>query len=109
MNHSSPTVGATAANSTSRVDEYEGAPERPSAKGANENLGPKGAWKPGGAGPSRSPIPQDRVDKDKERLRGEVVANAILADKIALLSVEDTHSEVPMNAANGAAPVALAT
>lgn len=103
VNHSSPTVGATAANSTSKMDESEGTPERPSAKGANGDI--KGTWKPGGA-PSRSPVPQDRVDK--EILRGEVVANAILVDKVALLSVEDNDSEGPMNA-NGATPVALAT
>lgn len=109
VNHSSPTVGAAAANSTSKVDESEGTPERPSAKGGNENLGPKGAWKPGGAAPSRSPVPQDSTDKDKERLRGEAVANAILVDKVPLLSVEDNDSEGPVNAAHGAAPVALAT
>ncbi|KAF8555999.1 hypothetical protein OG21DRAFT_1460186 [Imleria badia] len=104
VNHSSPTVGAASVNSTL---ESEGTFERPSAKGANENLGPKGAWKPGGAAPSRSPIPQERVDK--ERLRGEVVANAILVDKVTLLSIEGNDGEGPMNAANGAAPVALAT
>ncbi|KAF8448994.1 hypothetical protein L210DRAFT_3439692 [Boletus edulis BED1] len=104
----SPTVGTTATNSTSKMDESDGALERPSAKGANENLGPKGAWKPGFMAPNCSPIPQDRVDKDKERLRGEVVANAILVDKVALLSVEDNDKEGPMNAANGAAPMALA-
>jgi hypothetical protein len=88
------------------MDESEGTPERPSAKGANGDI--KGAWRPGGAAPNRSPIPQDRVDKDNERFLGEVVANAIMADKVALLSAEDNDSEGPMNA-NGAAPVALAT
>lgn len=104
MNHSGPIVGAGSANPTLKVDESEG----PSAKGVNDHFGPKGAWKPGGAVLNRSPIPQDRVDKDKERLRGEVVANAILVDKVPLLSIEDNDSE-GMSAANGTAPVVLAT
>lgn len=107
VNHSGP-MGATAANSPSKLDEPEGTPERPSMKGGTENLGPKGTWKPGSAPPNRSPVPQDKVDKDKERLRGEAVANAILVDKVALLSVEDNDSE-GLNATNGAVPVALAT
>lgn len=98
-----------AVNSTNKVDEFEGTRERLSAKGNNEILGPKGIWKPSGVALNRGPIQQDRVDKDKERLRGEVVANAILVDKVALLSVEDDDDEGLMNAANGAAPVALAT
>lgn len=100
VNHPSLVAGAT----TSRPDEAEGA-----AKGIHENPGPKGVWKPGGMAPNRSPIVQDRVDRDKERLRGEVVANAILVDRVALLSVEDKDNEGPAGAANGAAPVALAT
>lgn len=108
-NHSGPIVGATPANSTSKLDESEGTPERPSAKGVNEHLGPKGAWKPTSAVQNRSPSSQDRIDKDKERLRGEAVANAILVDKVALLSVEDNDSEGPVNTANGSTPVALAT
>lgn len=109
VNHSGPVVGATAANSTSKLDEYECPPERPSTKGGNEIFGHKGAWKPGSAAPNRSPVPQDKVDNDKERLRGEAVANAILVDKVALLSVEDNDNEGPVNAANGAVPMALAT
>lgn len=105
VNHPSSIVGATAFNSAS---ESEATLERPCAKGNSEIFGPKGVWKPSVA-PNRSPTQQDRVDKDKERLRGEVVASAILVDKVALLSVEDNDSEGPMSAANGAAPVALAT
>lgn len=108
VNHSSSAVGAPAVNSTSRPDESEGTPERSSAKGSCENLGSKPIWKPSVV-PNRSPTQQDRVDKEKERLRGEVVANAILVDKVTLLTVEDNGSGGPMNATNGAAPVALAT
>jgi len=101
-------MGATAANPTGKVDESDGTLEQPSTRGRNEDFGPKGGWRPGGVAPNRSPIPQDRVDKDKERLRGEVVANAILLDKVALLSV-DNDTEGPMNVVNGNNPVALAT
>ncbi|KAG9313010.1 hypothetical protein JVU11DRAFT_6449 [Chiua virens] len=99
VNHSSPTVGTMVVNTTDKLDEYENALERPATKGSSENVGPKGAWK---AGVALSPIQQDKGDKDKERLRGEVVANAILVDKVALLSVKE-------NGSNGTAPVALAT
>lgn len=63
----------------------------------------------GGMVPIRNSGQLDRVDKDTERLRGEVVASAILVDKVALLSMEDNDIEGPVNAANGIAPVALAT
>ena len=59
--------------------------ERPPPNGNVELFNPKGPWKSGGA-QCRSP---PRVSQDKEKLRGEAVANAILVDKMAMISVED--------------------
>ncbi|KIJ65633.1 hypothetical protein HYDPIDRAFT_88485 [Hydnomerulius pinastri MD-312] len=104
----------TGTPSNGKSEESEGAHEQPPPKGGVEVFNPKGAWRPGG-GPahSRSPVPQDRADKDKfekERLRGEVVANAILVDKLSIHSVEDKDGGGAVNAAaKGVAPVALAT
>lgn len=98
-----------AAHSTAKVDECESIVERPPAKGASDSLGSKSVWKVGGMAPNRSPDPQDRVDKDRERLRGDVITNGILTDKVALLMVEDNDGEGSVSAVNGGAPVALTT
>ncbi|KAF9218958.1 hypothetical protein BS17DRAFT_798371 [Gyrodon lividus] len=89
-------------------EESEGIPERLPVKGGIELFSPKGVWRPGGGAHNRSPAAQDKVDKDKERLRGEVVADAILVDKVTMLSLEDRDGGA-VNATKGVAPVVLAT
>ncbi|KAL4078632.1 hypothetical protein V8B97DRAFT_1932512 [Scleroderma yunnanense] len=78
------------------------------SNGRNATMGPpsNGAWKPGIMN-SKSPVPQDRSDKDKERVRGDMVASVILADKVGLLSIDDKDSTV--NGAKPVAPLALST
>jgi hypothetical protein len=104
-NHSNTQSDVTGTPCNTRLEDTDGAFERPPPKGNVELFNPKGVWKPGGA-QSRSP-PGCSQDKDKiEKLRGEAVANAILVDKMAMVSVEDNDvsSNVPK-----VSPVALAT
>lgn len=61
---------------------------------------PESAWKVGTMN-SKSPVPQDRNDKDKERVKGDMVASVILAEKVGLLSMDDKDGTL-----NGAKPVA---
>lgn len=88
-----------------RLEDMDGGFERPPPKGNVELFNPKSVWKPGGP-QSRSP-PEGSQDKDKiEKLRGEAVANAILVEKMTMVSVEDNDasSNVPK-----VSSVALAT
>ncbi|KAG6328713.1 hypothetical protein ID866_10376, partial [Astraeus odoratus] len=82
-----------------------------SANGRNTTLGivlnarsedPEGPWKPRTTN-TKSPAPQDRADKDKDRLRGDVANSASLAEKVAMLSIEEKDG--PMNGAQAVAPV----
>ncbi|KAI6041254.1 hypothetical protein EDC04DRAFT_2669994 [Pisolithus marmoratus] len=57
-----------------------------------------GTWKPVITG-NRSPVPQDRGDKDKERVRVDVVSGTTLAERVMALSIDDK---------DGAKPVTLA-
>lgn len=104
-NHSNTQSNVTGAPCITRLEDTDGGFERPPPKGSVELFNPKSVWKPGGP-QSRSP-PGALQDKDKiEKLRGEAVANAILVDKMAMVSVEDNEatSNVPK-----VSPVALAT
>lgn len=104
-NHSNTQSNVTGAPCIARLEDTDGGFERPPPKGSVELFNPKSIWKPGGP-QSRSP-PGASQDKDKiEKLRGEAVANAILVDKMAMVSVEDNEaaSNVPK-----VSPVALAT
>ncbi|KAJ8590109.1 hypothetical protein M405DRAFT_181021 [Rhizopogon salebrosus TDB-379] len=106
--HSNTQSIVTGTQSNTRLeDSDDGVFERPPPKGNVELFNPKGAWKPGGA-QCRSP-PGGSQDKDRvEKLRGEAVAGAILADKMAMISVEDNDvsSTVPTVSSP---PLALAT
>ncbi|KAF9240709.1 hypothetical protein BU15DRAFT_45653 [Melanogaster broomeanus] len=92
-----------------KPEESEALPEPPPAKGGIEHLSPKGAWKSSPALHNRNPAQHDRADKDKERLRGDVIADAILVDKVAILSLEEKDGGSAVNAAKGVTAVALAT
>ncbi|KAG1746590.1 uncharacterized protein EDB91DRAFT_1219589 [Suillus paluster] len=105
-NHSNTQSGVIGTLCNTRLEDTDGGFERPPPKGNVELFNPKGVWKPGGP-QSRSP-PGGSQDKDKmEKLRGEAVANAILVDKMAMVSVED--NDASSNAPKISPPVALAT
>ncbi|KAG0709323.1 hypothetical protein DFH29DRAFT_887821 [Suillus ampliporus] len=105
-NHSNTQSNMTGAPCNTRLEDTDSGFERPPPKGNVELFNPKGIWKPGGP-QSRSP-PGGSQDKDKiEKLRGEAVANAILVDKMAMVSVED--NDASSNMPNVSPHVALAT
>ncbi|KIK96049.1 hypothetical protein PAXRUDRAFT_826398 [Paxillus rubicundulus Ve08.2h10] len=106
VTHSNPHTTGGSNHSSSKPEECECTPERLPGKGGIELFSPKGVRRPGGAAHNRSPAPQ--TDKDMERLRGEVVADAILVDKVTMLSLEGRDGGA-VSAAKGVMHVVLAT
>lgn len=108
--HSNTQSNVTGTPSNTRLEDTDdGVFERPPPKGTVELFNPKGAWKPGGA-QCRSP-PGSSPDRDRmEKLRGEAVANAILVDKMTMVSVEDNDASSIVTVPTVSPPaVALAT
>ncbi|KAI5995489.1 hypothetical protein EDD15DRAFT_2254505 [Pisolithus albus] len=84
VNHSANGRSATAGNSpANRLEDFDGTRKY-------------------GITTNRSPAPQDRGDKDKERTRGDAVSGATLAERVMVLSIDDKDG------AKAVTPVTLA-
>ena len=104
--HSSTHAGAS--NSNARFEEPDRGFERPPPKGTTELFNPKVVRRPtSNNGNNRTnSLPQDKLEKEKERARGDAVANAILVGQVSLMSLED-HQGV--DGSSTAAPAAKET
>lgn len=71
VNHSANGRAATAGNSpANRLEDFDGTRKY-------------------GITSNKSPAPQDRGDKDKERTRGDAVSGANLVERVMVLSIDD--------------------
>lgn len=72
-----------------RLEEPDRGFERPPPKGAAELFNPKVVRRPASNNSKPNLQAQERFEKERERVRGEVVANAILVGPVSSMSIVD--------------------
>jgi len=86
-----------------RLDEHDGAFERPGPKAGGELFNPNATTAAGGRMEAKSPTrkvqssqERDKVEKDKDKAsaRGEAIANAILVDRVSPLRIGQGSGEL---------------